>query len=87
MSLDSCDSVTGCAHTPIESESCDYQPLVCDVNGDGQVDIDDINAIFAARGTPATGPDDPRDVNGDGVISINDGRECVLQCTNPQCAR
>jgi hypothetical protein len=61
-------------------------PLVCDANGDGSVDRVDIGQIFAARGSVASGPDDPRDVNGDGLISINDGRLCVLECTNPGCA-
>ncbi len=61
-------------------------PLACDVDGDQDVDRDDIMLIFAARGQPADGPDDPRDANGDGIITVNDGRECVLQCTNPACA-
>ena len=62
------------------------EPLLCDANGDGFVDRTDVGAIFAARGSPATGPDDVRDANGDGLITINDGRLCVLQCTNPGCA-
>lgn len=70
----------------VESEPPGPDPLVCDVNGDRTVDMSDIGAIFAARGGVATGPDDPRDSNGDGVISINDGRLCVLQCTNYRCA-
>ncbi len=60
--------------------------VVCDVDGDGDVDRFDISAIFAARNTQASGPDDPRDANGDGIISVNDARECVLECTNPRCA-
>ena len=45
-------------------------PLLCDVDNDADVDLNDINAIFSARGTAAiTG--DPRDVNGDGVITVN----------------
>jgi hypothetical protein len=60
--------------------------LPCDVDGDGDVDASDVAAIFAARGSLASGPDDVRDANGDGVISVNDGRACVLQCTNPGCA-
>ncbi len=59
--------------------------LSCDIDTDGDVDRDDINAIFSARGTAAS-PGDPRDINGDGVITINDGRLCVLQCTLPRCA-
>jgi hypothetical protein len=61
-------------------------PVPCDATGDRVVDIADISQIFAARGSAADGPDDPRDVNGDGLITINDGRLCVLQCTNPRCA-
>lgn len=60
--------------------------LVCDANGDGSIDRVDIGQIFAARGSVAAGPDDPRDANRDGLISINDGRLCVLECTNPDCA-
>ena len=58
---------------------------VCDVDWDGDIDRNDVNAIFAARNTRAAAGD-PRDANGDGLITINDGRQCVLQCTNPKCA-
>jgi hypothetical protein len=58
----------------------------CDVNGDGKIDVNDINDIFAARGMLATGSDDPRDPDGDGVITVNDARVCVLRCTNSLCA-
>ncbi len=61
-------------------------PLMCDVNNDTQIDRTDIQTIFAARNTSATGPDDPRDKDGDGTITILDGRQCVLECTNPNCA-
>jgi hypothetical protein len=61
-------------------------PLFCDVNGDQFVDRDDVNAIFAARGTPASGPDDPRDADGDGTINVQDSRLCTLECANPNCA-
>ncbi len=61
-------------------------PVVCDVNNDLQIDRSDIQLIFAARNTPASGPDDPRDQDGDGTITVLDGRQCVLQCTNPNCA-
>jgi len=57
---------------------------MCDVDRDGDVDRNDINLIFGARGSQATSGD-PRDSNGDGFITINDGRFCVLQCTSPRC--
>jgi len=59
--------------------------LSCDINGDGKVDITDINLIFAARGkTVSLG--DPRDVDRDCQITVNDARACVLRCSKPNCA-
>ena len=57
----------------------------CDIDLNRVVDINDILAIAAAKNTPAV-PGDARDVDGDGVITVNDVRQCVLQCTNPRCA-
>jgi len=59
---------------------------VCDVDNDFDIDRDDIDQIFSARNSPANGPDDPRDADGDGNITVNDGRSCVLQCTLANCA-
>lgn len=59
---------------------------LCDANGDGAVDRHDVDAIFAARGTPATGPDDPRDADGDGAITVLDSRRCTASCDRPNCA-
>lgn len=58
---------------------------ICDIDLDGDVDSNDINLIRAAIGT-APSPSDPRDANGDGLITINDVRACTLQCTKPRCA-
>lgn len=59
---------------------------MCDINGDNVVDTTDIMKIFARRNTQANGPDDPADLNGDGVINVLDARGCVLQCTFTNCA-
>ena len=53
------------------------QAAVCDVDGDSDVDRDDINLIFADRNAPADGPDDPKDADGNGTITVLDGRKCV----------
>jgi hypothetical protein len=58
---------------------------VCDVDVDGDVDINDVNAIRVSIGqTPSAS--DPRDADGDTRITINDVRACTLQCTKPNCA-
>ena len=61
-------------------------PLACDVDVDGDIDINDIRLVLAARNTPASGPDDPRDADGDGFITVLDARVCTLRCTLPGCA-
>ncbi len=56
----------------------------CDIDANRKVDRLDINAILDGRNQPAvTG--DARDFDGDGFITVNDARACVLQCTNARC--
>jgi len=57
----------------------------CDVDGDGDIDKLDLREISRARNTPASGPDDPRDANGDGMITPADVKACIPQCTLPGC--
>jgi hypothetical protein len=45
----------------------------------------DVNIIMAARNTPATGPDDPRDLDGDGTITVGDARILISKCDNIGC--
>jgi hypothetical protein len=56
-----------------------------DIDRDGDIDLNDINAILAARNQPAA-PGDARDYDGDGRITVGDARACTLQCTQPHCA-
>jgi hypothetical protein len=53
----------------------------CDANNDGKVDQTDLNLIRAANGQAASGPNDPRDGNGDGFINVADVRYCQLHQT------
>ncbi len=61
------------------------KPGKCDVDHDGDIDRLDITAIYADRNQPATGPDDPRDADSNGVINILDGRRCTGLCTQARC--
>jgi len=58
---------------------------VCDVDGNGAVGRDDIKEIRRSHGIPPSGPNDPRDANGDGLINAEDARLCRLVCTNLHC--
>ena len=60
---------------------------VCDVDRDGDIDRNDLNAIaLAARISLAVGPGDTRDADRNGVVSMVDLRACTLRCTRPSCA-
>ncbi|MDH3221513.1 MAG: hypothetical protein OEO19_18430 [Gammaproteobacteria bacterium] len=61
------------------------QAAVCDVDKDGDVDRRDLGLIVSARNTPAGGPGDPRDADGDGNITMVDARTCVRQCNLSGC--
>lgn len=62
------------------------EEVKCDVDGDGDIDKLDLRVISRARNQPASGPDDPRDADGDGVITPRDVKACIPQCTLPGCA-
>jgi hypothetical protein len=57
-----------------------------DVQGDGDVDLDDVIAIGAALGQESSGENDRRDVDGNGVIEAADGHMASARCTRPDCA-
>jgi hypothetical protein len=60
-------------------------PLLCDIDLDGDVDRNDSSLITAARNQSAV-PGDLRDYDGDGTVTVNDARSCVLKCTRSSCA-
>ncbi|MEJ2232006.1 MAG: hypothetical protein P8X46_12600 [Nitrospirales bacterium] len=53
------------------------------MNGDGVIDLTDATLIFAARGSAASGPDDPRNPSGNNMITGQDVRICGLQIPPP----
>jgi glucose/arabinose dehydrogenase len=57
-----------------------------DVQGDGDVDLDDVIAIGASLGQQSRGDTDRRDVDGNGVIEAADGHMASARCTRPDCA-
>jgi YD repeat-containing protein len=61
-------------------------PMLGDLDGDHDVDQNDVNVVTAARNTPANGPNDLRDINGDLKIDALDARKLVNLCTRPRCA-
>ena len=48
-----------------------------DVDGDGEVEREDLDVIVAARNTVAFGPEDTRDLDRDGMITVLDARIVV----------
>lgn len=58
----------------------------CDVDDNSVIDLADINLIVSARNTAASGADDPRDADGNGVINAVDARTCQARCTRPRCS-
>jgi hypothetical protein len=91
-----CDDVDNCpavanpgqenTYGDARGDACEPRPVAsCDVDSDFDVDMNDVNAVRAGIGqVPAAG--DKRDATGDGKITINDVRACILKCTRASCA-
>ena len=55
-----------------------------DLDGDGDVDRDDVYVILGYRNQPASVCPEC-DIDGDGTITIGDGRSLMYYCTCPNC--
>lgn len=74
---------TNNSHMPDE---CEINILVGDLDKDNDVDRDDMNILMASRNQPANEVDDPKDLDGDGTITVLDARKLRLLCTRNRCA-
>ena len=76
----------GFENNNVHSASTFICPQKCDVDADGDIDQNDLALISKARGQRATGPSDRRDADGNGLITPNDVKVCIPQCTRSNCA-
>lgn len=61
-----------------EGDACEPPGFaVCDVDGDGDVDRADTSMILRKLNQPASGPNDPMDADGDGIITLKDVKLCL----------
>jgi hypothetical protein len=60
--------------------------MLGDLDQDDDIDRDDLNFVRDAMNSEALLTDDPRDIDGDGMIRGLDARRLVLLCTRPRCA-
>ncbi len=60
--------------------------LMCDADGNGAVNTVDLELIRLSIGKSVSAGD-PRDPDGNKVITINDVRACTARCTKPNCAQ
>lgn len=67
-------------------DACEVSELMCDLDGDGDIDRSDIGIIASMRGQTVPPADPLADITGDGIITVNDMRGCTLECTLPRCA-
>jgi hypothetical protein len=74
---------TNLNHLP---DSCENIAVKGDLDGDRDVDQLDLNLVIAARNQPASGINDPRDLDKNGVINALDVRKLTLLCTRSRCA-
>jgi cysteine-rich repeat protein len=72
---------------PLTTSSCTLtvKPQPGDLDYDGDVDMTDMNILLTYRNKPASACPEC-DLDGDGMITVLDGRKLILLCTRPRCA-
>ena len=67
-------------------DSCENFSVPGDIDGDRDVDLLDINLVTAAKNKAASGLNDPRDLDKNGIINLMDVRKQIQLCTRLRCA-
>ena len=62
------------------------ESLAGDIDNDGDIDKLDLSILLSSKNTPVTDSNDPKDLDGNGMINALDARRLVLLCTRPRCA-
>ena len=70
--------------TPITTGEDEEEIVQGDLNGDGDIDRDDLDILL--DGIRNSSPDPAFDLNEDGVVNIADARKLITLCTRPGCA-
>jgi hypothetical protein len=81
--VDGEDDAGGDAHTDGDTVA-DSGPRRGDLDGDGCVDVGDVDIVLSHRNEPLSACPEC-DINGDGEINVNDSRAIVLLCDYPRC--
>jgi len=82
---DNCPTVYNPTQDPNACKPPPPPPMRCDVDGDKDIDLRDIELIIASLGKKV-GVNDPRDPNGNLRVDIFDPLICAQRCTRKFCA-
>ena len=75
-------------HLGVRTDVClnESVDLVCNVDGDGDIDKVDLALISRQRNKTVPPLDPAYDATGDGKVNIKDVQACMRLCTRPRCA-